>query len=172
MASMQSGAHREPGQSGTKCLRNAPSDATTQDVTRKKRAEEALRTNEAARLQALIGSIDEIVFEFDAQGTYLNIWTRNERLLAFPIAPRLGRTIGDIFGEEFARPFLDIFARVLKTGVAESIEYCLPVRGELRWRLGRINPVPSMDSKPGTICFLARDITDRKQAEMERSGWP
>jgi hypothetical protein len=42
------------------------------------------RVENESRLEALIGSIDEIVFELDRDGTFLNIWTTNEELLYRP----------------------------------------------------------------------------------------
>ncbi len=51
------------------------------DITDRKQAERMLRESEM-RLKALVGSIDEIVFEFDQEGTYLNVWTANEDLLS------------------------------------------------------------------------------------------
>src|ERR1700756_3573469 len=37
--------------------------------------------HEAARLEALINSIDQIVLELDSEGTFLNIWANDEKLL-------------------------------------------------------------------------------------------
>src|SRR5262249_12687476 len=49
----------------------------------RKQSHDAIRQAET-RLRALVGSIDETVFEFDSEGTYLNIWTTNEALLVAP----------------------------------------------------------------------------------------
>lgn len=131
----------------------------------RKRAEDALRES-AMRLQALVGSIDEIVMEFDQEGTYLNIWTTNERLLVRPKAELLGRRAAELLGEDFVRPFLEVYRRVLATGQAESAEYSLDVMEGRRWFLARINPIPSADGSYKTVCVLARDITERKQMEQ------
>jgi hypothetical protein len=44
-------------------------------------SDEKSRQHEAARLEALINSIDQIVLELDAEGTFLNIWANDEKLL-------------------------------------------------------------------------------------------
>src|SRR5260370_20146599 len=49
-------------------------DALQAEVARRETGPGAVTESEA-RLRALVGSIDEIVFEFDADGRYLNIWT-------------------------------------------------------------------------------------------------
>jgi hypothetical protein len=48
------------------------------------------REHEAARLEALINSIDQIVLELDAEGTFLNIWASDEKLLYRPRSELLG----------------------------------------------------------------------------------
>src|ERR1700756_4641281 len=44
-------------------------------------SDEKCRQHEAARLEALINSIDQIVLELDSEGTFLNIWANDEKLL-------------------------------------------------------------------------------------------
>jgi PAS domain S-box-containing protein len=135
------------------------------DVTERKQAEDKARES-AARLEALVGSIDEIVFEFDADGTYLNVWTRNEDLLAAPRDELLGRRIVDVLGEEGGLPFVETMNRVIATGVAETIEYPLDVGAGTRWFLGRVSRIDVADDHPPTVAFLARDVTDAKRAEQ------
>jgi PAS domain S-box-containing protein len=118
-----------------------------------------------SRLEALIGSIDEIVFELDRDGTFLNIWTTNEELLYRPRHELKGKRVSDVIGEEFFRPFSLIFDRVLVTGRSEELEYSLDVPAGKRWFLARMNRIPSAVSDQYTLCLAVRDITDRKHAE-------
>ena len=136
------------------------------DVTERKRAEKDLRESEA-RLQALIASVDEIVFEFDADGTYRNIWTTNEALLLRPKKELLGRSLTDVLGAEEAGPFLEILRRALQTGRGESVEYSLTVQSQEEWFLARVTPILSPDAASKTLCMTSRNITDRKRAEAE-----
>ena len=135
-------------------------------ISERERAEQASRDGEA-RMHALVRSIDEIVFEFDAEGTYQYVWTTDEAFLARPKAELIGHRVTQILGEEVAAPILAVFHRVLKTGSGESIEYSLPFHSEQRWFLGRVTPVPSSFGDAKTICMTARDITGRKRAEEE-----
>lgn len=134
------------------------------DISERKRKDEAIRASER-RLRALVGSIDEIVFEFDRNGTYLNIWTADEHLLARPAHELLGKRASEVLGEKFTRPFLEIFRRVLKTGKSEAVEYSMNIQGRQYWFLGRINPIPSENGPPETVSLLTRDITERRRAE-------
>ncbi len=134
------------------------------DVTERLRAERKLRASDE-RLTALVGSIDEIMFEFDADGTYLNIWTGNPELLAAPAEQLVGRRLVEMLGEEVGRPFEDAVRRVVSTGLAETLEYELEVGGARRRFLGRLARIPPSEDRPATVSFLARDVTERHQAE-------
>ncbi len=141
------------------------------DITEKSRAQAAVRqamerlAASESRLRALVGSIDEIVFEFDADGIYLNVWTGNEELLKRPREELLGRPVTEVVGEELGAQFLERLRRVQRTGVPETFDYPLQVLGGARWFLARVAPIPPADDAPVTLAFLARDITDRKQME-------
>ncbi len=118
-----------------------------------------------SRLEALIGSIDEIVFELARDGTFLNIWTTNEALLYRPRHELKGKRVSEVIGEDFFRPFAMIFDRVLATGRGEELEYSLDVPAGKRWFLARMNRVPSAANEQYTLCLAVRDITGRKHAE-------
>jgi PAS domain S-box-containing protein len=119
------------------------------------------------RMQALVRSIDQVVFEFDSDGTYRNVWTTDESLLIRPRQELLGRRITDFLNKELTAPFLNVIRNVLKSGHGESVEYSVPVDSEEHWFLARVSPVPSPEGDPKTVCMTARDITDRKLAEKE-----
>jgi PAS domain S-box-containing protein/putative nucleotidyltransferase with HDIG domain len=137
------------------------------DITQRKRAEEALRESER-QMRALVASLDDIVFEFDEEGTYLNVWARDESLLARPKAEVLGRRIVEVLGEENGRPFTEAVKRVLASGQVEDMEYPLDVTGGRRWFLARISPILSAAGPGRTVSMLVRDITQRKRVEEKQ----
>ena len=134
------------------------------DVTERKQAE-AMRAENESRLQAIVGAIDEVVFEFDADGTYINIWTNDESLLIRPSAELLGRRLDEVLGRAEAQRLVETIRRVLYSRQAESVEYPVPLSSGTRWFLARVAPIPSANSFVKTALMLARDITERKQAE-------
>lgn len=139
---------------------------SAEDVTELEKSEKALRGSET-RLRALVGSIDEVVMEFDRDGTYLNIWAADESLLVRPRAELIGKRVTEVLEGDLARTSMDAFRRVLETGRPEGIEYPLEVLGGRRWFLGRLSPVPDAEGVYRTVRGLARDITARKNAEDE-----
>ncbi|MBL8057885.1 MAG: response regulator [Anaerolineales bacterium] len=135
------------------------------DITERQRAEAALRAS-TEQMQALVTSLDDLVFEFDAQGTYLNVWSGNDSLLAQPKADLLGRRIVDVLGEGPGRQYHDLIQRVLATGQPDSLEYELEVGAGPRWFLARVSPIPAAAGPTQAVSMLVRDITERKQAEQ------
>jgi PAS domain S-box-containing protein len=137
-----------------------------QDRLERQRAEQAVHESER-QMRALVTSLDDIVFEFDEEGTYLNVWTADESLLAQPKDQMLGRRIVQVLGEEKGRPFDEAVKRVLATGRAESVEYPLDVIGGQRWFVARTSPIVTPDNAYRTVSMLVRDITERKRAEEQ-----
>ncbi|MGH9746560.1 MAG: ATP-binding protein [Candidatus Acidiferrales bacterium] len=135
-------------------------------ISERERAEQESREGEA-RLQALVRSIDELVFEFDSACIYKNIWTNDESLLVCPKSDLIGKPVTAYLPEEITRPFPPIFRRVLQTGHGESVEYPIPFASGVRWFLGRVSAIPSPHGLSKTVCMTARDITERKRAEEE-----
>jgi PAS domain S-box-containing protein len=134
------------------------------DVTAQVEAKRALRAS-TAKLQALVDSIDEMAFEFDVDGTFLDIWTTNEDLPFKPRAKLIGRRISEVFE---VNPTIDhqaVFRRVLESGQGEDLEYALNLLDGEHWFLCRVTPIVGADGAYKSICMLARDITKRKQSE-------
>jgi PAS domain S-box-containing protein len=128
------------------------------DFTRCCRSEE--------RLHQFIGAMDEIVFELDAQGRYINIWTENEELLKAPGRELFGRRFEEFIPKELAHIAYDVFRQVRATGSPTTFEYPLEVLGGARWFLARVALVPPSGDGEPTFSFLARDITEQKQLEQ------
>lgn len=120
-----------------------------------------------ARLQALLSSLDDLVFELDENGVYQSIWTANDDLLVIPREALLGMTPRQALGDEVGGAMARAVARVIRTGRSELLEYCLKVQAGTRWFEGRITPVPRSASRP-SVCLLVRDITAQKLAERAR----
>jgi diguanylate cyclase (GGDEF)-like protein/PAS domain S-box-containing protein len=122
-----------------------------------------------ARLQALISSLDDLVFELDENGTYLGIWTANDALLAAPRSELLGRTLAETLSYEVGLGLMKIIRGVLETGRPEIWEYCLEVPAGIRWFQSRVAPIACSEGSSRSVCLLVRDITERKVAEREIS---
>jgi PAS domain S-box-containing protein len=126
--------------------------------------EAGLRESQA-RLKAIVDAIDEVIFEFDQNGTFQNVWTTDESALARPKESLVGHRISELLGEALAIQFSESFIRVSASGRGENIEYSLPFANENRWFLARVSPIYSPDGACLTVCMTSRDITLRRQNE-------
>jgi diguanylate cyclase (GGDEF)-like protein/PAS domain S-box-containing protein len=126
---------------------------------------QATRRSGERKLQALVASLEDVIFELDARGTYLNVWTHDERLLPKPRTEMLGRSVSETLGEELGRRVFEASAHVLAGGHAEDIEISLDVISGRRWFLARIGAIPAAGGEAQTLFLLIRDITHLKQAE-------
>jgi len=114
---------------------------------------------------ALVRTFNEFLFELDADGKFLSIWTSNEALLRERRAEFLGRRALEVLGEEIFHPFSELFRRVINQGVGEDIEFPVDFPSGRRWFQARVSAVGRGAKKPASVCLLARDITQRRLAE-------
>jgi PAS domain S-box-containing protein len=141
-----------------------------QDVTERKRAEDAL-SQERNLLRTLIDSLPDSVFIYikDAKSRYVvNNHAHIRTLGASSQDEVTGRTSFDFFKSDQASRFFEDEQEVLHTGEPlidrEEITYDKAL-GEVRWHL--TTKVPLRDSE-GTVVGLvgmSSDITERKRAE-------
>ena len=129
------------------------------DVTERKRLEESLRASEA-ELRALFGAMQDAIFVLDTAGRYLRVAPTNPARLYRPLPEMVGKTVHDILPADMAETFLGYIRDVVATQQRRRVEYSLPVAGETLWFDATLVPLPD-----NTVFWLARDITERKQAE-------
>lgn len=130
-----------------------------------RQAEDA-RLHSEERLRSFLNALDDLAFEFDDHGTYLNVWTRNEDILLLPKEETVGKTLADLHGREAGERHHHILTRVLNSGQPETIEYSLTIHGQPRHFSAILSRIPASASTPSTAACVVRDITDRKQAEL------
>jgi PAS domain S-box-containing protein len=129
------------------------------DVTERKRTEEALAASET-ELRALFASMNDVVLVIDRDGVYRKIAPTNPNLLYKPPGELLGKSLRDVFPADRAEAFIITVQQVVETRETAHIEYPLNIDGQLFWFDASISP---MDTD--STLWIARDITDRKQAE-------
>jgi signal transduction histidine kinase len=130
-----------------------------QDITGRRRAEEALRLSEA-RNRALVEAIPDLIFVLSADGRILDCHAQDPARLLRPPGSFPGCTYSEVLPadvDEVARPAL---ARALETGEAQVFEYIMALHGEPRDHEARV-----VACGPDRLLVISRDITERKRAE-------
>ena len=115
-----------------------------------------------AEMKALFAAMTDRVTVRDVSGRCLNIIpTKTANVYKLPEA-----MIGRKLDEDLPRPQADLILqgilRAISTQETVSIEYSLPIHGKEVWLAETISPLSTE-----TAILVARDISDRKQAEAE-----
>lgn len=138
--------------------------AIASDITGQKEIQRRVQESEA-QLQDLVSSIDDIVFELDEKGRFNKIWVKSDEYLFLPREKIYGRTLTEMFGVDFAKPFEDGLAHVLLTGETFSYEYP-SLAGEERWYCAKYGLVYENGHPTKRVSVCIQDITARKKIEL------
>jgi diguanylate cyclase (GGDEF)-like protein/PAS domain S-box-containing protein len=130
------------------------------DVTGRKQAETALQNSEA-EMRALFAAMTDVILVLDKDGRYLKIAPTNPSLLYKPADELVGKTLHEVFEKEQADYFLWGVRQALEKRASVRLEYGLNVDGREVCFTAIVSPM--MDD---SVVFVARDITERKQAEQ------
>lgn len=136
------------------------------DLSDLRRAEEA-KVKSEARLRSFLDALDDLAFEFDRDGRYLNVWTRNEDKLLLPKHDLIGRHVTDVFGPEAGTHYLTAIRQVVDTGETAAVEYIVPLEGALRHFAGTLTLIPASGEHQATVGCIVRDITESRLAEEQ-----
>jgi PAS domain S-box-containing protein len=133
--------------------------AVHQDITERKKSEEALAKSEAD-FRALFASMQDVVLVIDKDTRYVRIAPTNPSLLFRTPDELLGQRMDEILPPETHEPFRAAIRQALETNEVVQIEYELPVDGQPYWFLANISKLNEDE-----VFWVAREITERKKAE-------
>ena len=131
-----------------------------EDVGDRRNSADRLSASEA-ELRTLLGALTDVILVMDADGRYLKVAASGPDLLYRPAEELLGRTVHELFPAETAAMFVDGIRRALATRQPQQAEYRLPIRGREVWFSAVVAPMLE-----DQVVFIARDITERKLAEV------
>jgi PAS domain S-box-containing protein len=135
------------------------------DVTERKHAEETLRASED-RYRDLVDNSQDLICTHDLEGRILSANPFAEQLLGHKSSAILQMNIRDILAPESQRLFDLYLRRIQKRGFAEGTMVVQTIRGEKRiWEYR--NTLRTEGVTVPIVRGMARDITERKQAEEQ-----
>lgn len=135
----------------------------SRDITERRRSEQSLKESKKL-FQTIVNTALDSIFIKDGSCKYQFINTAMKSLFGIPASEILGKSDEDLFGEDAGKHISEIDNRILQGEVVED-EHTKPVRGILK--TFHVIKVPMRDAsgKIVGLCGVARDITERKQAE-------
>ena len=118
--------------------------------------------------KAFFEALPDLIFVFDRECKYTVFWTGSKDNLFKPKEELAGKSIVEIFGQEKGNWFQERIMKAFEENELQVFEYELDVPLGKRWFEARISPVTQKNSKvPDRVVSIARDITERKIAEIE-----
>jgi PAS domain S-box-containing protein len=129
------------------------------DVTERKHVKAELQASEA-ELRALFAAMPDVIIVLDVEGRYQKIAPTNPKLLYGPPTFLIGKTLHEVFPSAQADDFLQHIKLALEARQPVSFEYSLMLDEREVWFEGTVSPMLE-----DTVLWVARDITERRQAE-------
>lgn len=125
------------------------------------------------KLDALIRSIDDMVFEIDEQFRIINFWAMEESRLFLPPSEFIGKTLAEMFPEEYIEQFIPPLQQALSGDIPEIIRY--KHLSEEEWFECRMTPIYKYIGDSKTVLVMVRDVTekvrtDRKLTEQKQKN--
>jgi len=134
------------------------------DITEHKQAEIALQQSEE-KYRVLVESAGEAICTLDARGVYLFMNTTAARRLGGTPEDFVGKTMWDVFPKAIADRQAGHVRDIILGGVGDLSETLTYLGGQPRWYQTSIEPIRDHNGEIRSALVIARDVTDRKQAE-------
>ncbi len=138
--------------------------AQMQDVSERKRAEEELKESHDL-LQSVMEGTTDAVFVKDLQGRYLMINRAGAGALGRSVGEVIGKDDIELFGAEDGRQVMEEDRKVLAARETRTTENTKTAEGQTRTFLSTKGPYWDGEGNVAGMFGIARDITDRKEAE-------
>ncbi|HEY6337650.1 MAG TPA: PAS domain S-box protein [Candidatus Sulfotelmatobacter sp.] len=118
-------------------------------------------------LQGITEGTSDVVFVKDLQGRYLMINSAGAHAVGRTVEAVIGKSDIELFTPEVSREMMERDRIVLQTGETRTFEQVFISAGVARIFLSTKSPFRDVNGSEIGVLGVARDITDRKQAEEE-----
>jgi PAS domain S-box-containing protein len=140
------------------------------EITTRQEVEKSLRSSER-RFKAVFETAQDSIFIKDARRRYTHVNPAMMKTLGLPADEIIGKTDEQIFGGRQTSHLRNVESRVLGGQIIES-EYMLSIRDRtITLNCIRV-PMRDGSAKVMGICGIARDVTERKEIQIEWRAEP
>lgn len=141
---------------------------TVEEVITKTKAGASLEGSDL--LNALMESVPDTIYFKDTSSRFISVNNAQAKLLGLGSPEEaIGKSDFDFFSQDHAKDAFDDEQRLIKTcePMIDKIEQIRRADGEFRWVSATKIPMRNRDGEVIGIAGISRDITERKNAELE-----
>lgn len=142
--------------------------ALRQEVVERQKAEQDAQREEA-QLQALINSMQDMVFVLTVDGRFSYAHAGDESLLLVPPEEMIGSYYRDLLPEPVSQHISEAVERLTASGEPQRVDYRLELDSVPAWFSALLTPVPDASGRMGSILAVVRDITDDRAQQVQLS---
>lgn len=136
-------------------------------VERQKAEQDAQR--EEAQLQALINSMQDMVFVLTVDGRFSYAHAGDESLLLVPPEEMIGSHYRDLLPEPVSQHIGEAVERLAASGEPQRVDYRLELESAPAWFSALLTPVLDASGRMGSILAVVRDITEDRAQQVQLS---
>ena len=143
--------------------------STLIDITKRKKAEEALRKSEET-FRGFVENANDVVHSLSLDGRFIYVTPKATELLGYKVEEVLGEPYSALVHPDDLARCDAFFREVISTGERRGgVEYRVRHKdGSWRWHTSNASVLKDADGNVVSYVGISRDITDRKRAEGER----
>ncbi len=141
-------------------------DSILEDITERKRAEEALRESEE-KYRTLVENATDLIYMIDADDRILSLNQSAARFLGKEPGEVIGKKVFDMFPKEMAARFSREFRLAFKTGRTLMADSKIGVGGREMWASTSLSPIRNDNNEVVAVMGVSRDVTEQKRMERE-----
>ena len=119
------------------------------------------------QLNAVVSSIDDIVFLMSDNGVFHNVWSSSPEKLLVPAEEFIGKNITQILPPDICESFFNAVKVIRETGQEYQYEYALTNNGETRYFRAKSGPI-SASPFQDRLYYSVQDVTGLKQSKDEQ----
>ena len=134
------------------------------NITRRKKAEDALRSSEQ-QLQSILDNSTTVIYVKDLEGRYIRVNHRFEEIYGIEKGQAKGKTDYDLFPKEMAEKLRANDQKVLEAAAPLEFEEAASHTGGMHTYISIKVPLFDPWGRPYAVAGISTDITERKKAE-------